>query len=58
MTKFKMTRMVKSIPDVELEFESEFPKGKFVDILDGIADCHVMSQTVETFESYTGERVV
>lgn len=57
LSELKMTRM-KNIPDVELEFETEFPLNKVITSLKVVPDSHVMWQTVKPIDEYTGERKI
>lgn len=55
MTNFKMQRD-EQLPDVEFEFETELALDEIIMTLQDIDDSHVMYQTVQPIEKYTGER--
>jgi hypothetical protein len=55
MTKFKMQKD-KELPDIEFEFETELALDEIIMTLQDIDDSHVMYQTVQPIEKYTGER--
>ena len=44
-------------PDVEFEFETKMELHEIIAILMNITDGHVMYQTVQPLEKYTGERL-
>jgi hypothetical protein len=52
---FNMQKML-DIPDVEFEFETDLALDEIIMCLKTIADSHVMYQTVNTLQDYTGER--
>lgn len=43
-------------PDVYVEFTSEKSIGDIINIMHQIDNSHVMIETIETIEKYTGER--
>ena len=43
-------------PDIEFTFSSDLSIEIMKVILNGLDDCHVMSETLEEYELYTGER--
>lgn len=44
-------------PDVEFDFDSKLSLNEIKARLRGIEDGHVMLETVQLFEKYTGERI-
>lgn len=55
MTNFKMQKD-DELPDVEFEFETELALDEIIMTLQDIDDSHVMYQTIQPIEKYTGER--
>lgn len=47
---------MKGLFDMEVEFDSDKSLKFIKNSLDNLRDCHVMSQTVQPIEKYTGER--
>lgn len=47
----------KCTPDVEFEFETNMTYSNILSIIESIDDAHVMYQTVNPVELYTGERI-
>ncbi|MFI5297231.1 MAG: recombinase family protein [Polyangiales bacterium] len=45
-----------SMPDLEMELTSPLSIDELLDVIDGIEDGHVMYQTVQPIDAYTGER--
>ena len=45
-----------AMPDIEFTFSSDLSIEIMNSILNGLDDCHVMSQTLQLHENYTGER--
>jgi len=45
-----------SMPDIEFTFSSDLSIEIMQSILNGLNDCHVMSETLELYINYTGER--
>ena len=43
-------------PDIEFTFSSDLSIEIMTLILNGLDDCHVMSETLQVYELYTGER--
>lgn len=52
---FKIQNMG-NIPDVEVEFDSELSLSEIIDEMKALDDSHVMAETVQSIEKYTGER--
>ncbi len=46
------------IPDVEVSFESEMSLEELKDVLRTIQDGHVMLETIQSTELYTGQRIL
>jgi pantothenate kinase len=44
------------MPDTEFTFSSDLSIEIIKSILNGLNDCHVMSETLELYTNYTGER--
>lgn len=55
MTNFKMQKD-EELPDVEFDFETELAIDEIIMTLQDIDDSHVMYQTVQPIDKYTGER--
>lgn len=53
---FKLIKDDSVIPDVKFEFETSMELSEVIKILRGIDDSHVMYQTVQLKENYTGVR--
>lgn len=53
---FSVKRINNCIPDVEFEFTSTHQKKEIVEYFIQIPDTHVMVDTLELKENYTGER--
>jgi hypothetical protein len=53
---FEMGRPIKGLPDVDFVFESKLKKKDIIKRLKEIEGSHVMYQTVEKINKYTGER--
>jgi len=45
------------LPDCKLEFESDKTIDDLVLLMEGIPDSHVMSETLQELDSYTGIRI-
>lgn len=56
LLEFSMTPLAEGIPDVVFEFTSDLSLYQIGEILDTIPDSHVMLETVQRFELYTGKR--
>lgn len=54
---FKYMLTGNNLPDVELEITANLSLLELMSILDNVADGHVMYETVQPIESYTGERL-
>jgi hypothetical protein len=44
------------MPDIDFTFITDLNIDIMKSILNGLEDCHVMSETLELYENYTGER--
>ncbi len=57
-SQLKSFKMIKDdeLPDVYFEFETELALDEIILTLKDIEDSHVMFQTVQPIEKYTGER--
>ena len=53
---FSINTIMDYASDVELTFFSCFPIFRIKEILDSIPDSHVMRETIEKADNYTGER--
>lgn len=53
---FSVKRMGEYIPDVEFEFTSGYNLNQIAELFFKIPDTHVMIDTLELKENYTGER--